>query len=63
MHHMEPAAPGHQSSSGGLLPAFNGNTKPLKYRDLDELLCHGILCKAARGKRVDAGGKDRRINE
>jgi hypothetical protein len=60
---MDPAPPGHQSSSGGLLPAFNGNTKPLKYRDLDELLCRGILCKAARRKRVEAGGKDRRIND
>jgi NAD(P)-dependent dehydrogenase (short-subunit alcohol dehydrogenase family) len=47
---MDPPPPDHQSSSGGLLPAFNGNTKPLKYRDFAELLCRGILCKAARGK-------------
>jgi hypothetical protein len=25
---MDPAPPGHQPSSEGLLPAFNGNTKP-----------------------------------
>jgi hypothetical protein len=38
MHHMDPAAPGHHSTSDGLLPAFNANTKPLKSHALDQLL-------------------------
>jgi hypothetical protein len=38
MHHTDPAAPGHHSTSDGLLPAFKGNTKPLKSRALDQLL-------------------------
>jgi hypothetical protein len=46
MHHKDPAAPGHQSTSDGLLPAFNGNTKPLKSRALDQLLRIGILSDA-----------------
>jgi NAD(P)-dependent dehydrogenase (short-subunit alcohol dehydrogenase family) len=37
-HHTDPAAPGHQSTSDGLLPAFNANTKPLKFHALDQLL-------------------------
>src|SRR5450432_2184945 len=38
MHHTDPAAPGHHSTSDGLLPAFNANTKPLKSHALDQLL-------------------------
>src|SRR5713101_571820 len=47
MHHKDPAAPGHQSASDGLLPAFKANTKPLKYRALDQLLRIGILVRCA----------------
>jgi hypothetical protein len=46
MHHKDPAAPGHQSTSNGLLPAFNGNTKPLKYRALDQLFALEFLSHA-----------------
>jgi NAD(P)-dependent dehydrogenase (short-subunit alcohol dehydrogenase family) len=47
MHHTDLAAPGHQSTSDGLLPAFNGNTKPLKSRALDQVLRIGILSGCA----------------
>jgi hypothetical protein len=60
---MDPAAPGHQSSSGGLLPAFNGNTKPLKYRDWMSFCAAEFYARLRDEKRVEAGGKDRRVNE
>jgi hypothetical protein len=63
MHHMDPAASGHLSSSGGLLPAFNGNTKPLKYQDLDEAFVAWNSMQGCATQAVEAGGKDRRINE
>jgi hypothetical protein len=53
MHHTDPAAPGHQSTSNGLLPAFNANTKPLKSRALDRLLRVGILSDARHRPRRD----------
>jgi hypothetical protein len=53
MHHTDPAAPGHQSTSDGLLPAFKGNTKPLKYRAWDQLLRIGIMSDAGHGARHD----------
>jgi hypothetical protein len=53
MHHTDPAAPGHQSTSNGLLPAFNANTKPLKSRALDQLLRVGILSDARHRPRRD----------
>jgi hypothetical protein len=55
MHHKDPTAPGHQPSSDGLLPAFNGNTKPLKYRALDQLLRIGIPSDARHGPRRPTG--------
>jgi hypothetical protein len=53
MHHTDPAAPGHQSTSDGLLPAFKANTKPLKYRAWDQLLRIGIMSDAGHGPRLD----------
>src|SRR4051794_14304464 len=45
---MDPAAPGHQPSSNGLLPAFDGNTKPSAAPTRDpgaRLRASGILCQ------------------
>jgi hypothetical protein len=61
MHHMDPAMPGHQSSSGGLLPAFNGNTKPLKTPGFGCAFVPRNSMQGCDEKRVDAAGK--RINE
>src|SRR5882724_10854901 len=43
-----PAAPGHQPSTNGLLPAFDGNTKPSATPNRDpgsRLWVGGILCQ------------------
>jgi len=58
---MDPAAPGHQPSSNGLLPAFDGNTKPSAAPTRDpgaRLWASGILCQIA----CSGSAPDRRIN-
>src|ERR1019366_2516313 len=40
-HHTGPAPPGHQPFRSGLLPAFNGNTKPLQPAVLGQISLQG----------------------